>query len=83
MTEIDVAERRETHEAEAWWSAPADRTSPLPALQEPRRSRILAVFSRVGHRLRHAIAGRQTLGAAFAEERAYGHFFLFVPVFLA
>ena len=82
MAKVDVAERREAHEAQAWRMSPAADTPPLPALEEPRRNRALATVARAAGRLRDGLAGRQTLDAAFAEERAYGHFFLFVPVFL-
>lgn len=81
MARIDVAERREAREAEAWGVAPAGVSLPIPVPPKPRRIAPLAAGARVVDRVRESLAGRK-IDAAFAEERAHGHFFLFVPVFL-
>ncbi|KNY17003.1 hypothetical protein AKG11_11880 [Shinella sp. SUS2] len=76
------AERREVPEAHAWRAAPDDAPLPVPA-RDPlaRRGRVVMLLTAAG-RLRSASETPQTWSAAFAQERAHGHFFLFVPVFL-
>ncbi|WP_439628500.1 hypothetical protein [Shinella sp.] len=81
MARIDIAEKHAAREAEAWGVAPAGDSLPIPALPAPRRGATLAAYARAVGRVRERLAG-QRIDAAFAEERAHGHFFLFVPVFL-
>ncbi|MCQ4629804.1 ComEC/Rec2 family competence protein [Shinella sp. CPCC 100929] len=81
MARIDIAEKHAAREAEAWGVAPAGDSLPIPALPVPRRNAALVAYARAVGRVRESLAG-QRIDAAFAEERAHGHFFLFVPVFL-
>ncbi|WP_411035466.1 ComEC/Rec2 family competence protein [Shinella sp. BYT-45] len=81
MAKVEVAERREVPEAHAWRAAAEEGALPLSLPGTPRR-RPLAAILRTAGRLGERAKGRQTLAAALAEERAHGHFFLFVPVFL-
>lgn len=81
MARIDIAEKQAASEADAWRGVPAADPQPVALLEPPSRPvsrRLLRAASRLYARL----AGQQTLAAAFAEERAHGHFLLFVPVFL-
>ncbi|WP_233290749.1 ComEC/Rec2 family competence protein [Shinella sp. PSBB067] len=83
MAEGKVEERGEAAEAHGWRTAA--EASALPAVSghraPPRRAPFAAVL-RVAGQLRSDATGRHALAAAFAEERAHGHFFLFVPVFM-
>jgi ComEC/Rec2-related protein len=81
METIDVAERRERSEAHAWRAASIDAPLPVPAL-DPAGNGALAVLRQRLARLRDASRRQYGWNAAFAQERAHGHFFLFVPVFL-
>ena len=81
MARIDIAEKREAREAEAWRVAVDDGSRPISLPQELHRRRPLVASLRAADRFRENIAG-QDFHAAFAQERAHGHFFLFVPVFL-
>ncbi|MGJ7040329.1 ComEC/Rec2-related protein [Shinella sp. BE166] len=81
MARIDIAEKQAAREAEAWGVARAGDSLPIPALPARRRGATLAAYARAVGRVRESLAG-QRIDAAFAEERAHGHFFLFVPVFL-
>ncbi|AOF90689.1 ComEC/Rec2 family competence protein [Sinorhizobium sp. RAC02] len=81
MGRIDIAERRTASEADAWHGVPTDDSRELAPLDKPRRPAFVLLLRAIG-RLRERLAGRQTVAAAFAEERAHGHFLLFVPVFL-
>jgi hypothetical protein len=75
MADTKVAETSGTREADAWRPAAAAPAALPAAATGPRLT--LAV-RRVAARL----PPRRRLADAFAEERAHGHFFLFVPVFL-
>ena len=79
MAEGKIADRRDMPEALAWRDLPAD-AAPLP-VQAPVRT-VPAFLRRALLRLSLRLAGREALADAFARERAHGHFFLFVPVFL-
>ncbi|MGQ3215390.1 MAG: ComEC/Rec2 family competence protein [Shinella sp.] len=81
MARIDIAERWTASEADAWRGAPAEETPPVAPLEKPRRL-VFVLLLRAASHLYERLARRQTLAAAFAEERAHGHFLLFVPVFL-
>jgi ComEC/Rec2-related protein len=89
MAEVEVAKRREVSEAEAWRVAPADDLLPVPAGEAARPGRAQRLLARLSKATPSRAAERTRLGlqggspgADLAEERAYGHFFLFVPVFL-
>lgn len=82
MAKIDVAERGEVPEAYAWRASPDVGPPPAPASREARRGRAASLLLQATHRVRSGLAERATVAADFAQERAYGHFFLFVPVFL-
>lgn len=82
MSRIDAAERPETREAYAWRGQPVAGPLPVPLPETFRRSGNFGDIARATRRLGDAFAGRQTVQADIAEERAHGHFFLFVPVFL-
>jgi ComEC/Rec2-related protein len=82
MAETDVAERGGAPEASAWRASPGAGFLPMPVPEDARRSVPAKAFIRTVHRVRNGLAERQTLAAALVEERAHGHFFLFVPVFL-
>ncbi|MEW9615412.1 ComEC/Rec2 family competence protein [Shinella sp. S4-D37] len=81
MEKLDVAERREVPEAHAWRAAPDDAPLPVPA-RDAACSGAHARLRQAAEYLRGRPAARQACAAAFAQERAHGHFFLFVPVFL-
>jgi competence protein ComEC len=81
MARIDIAEKRAASEADAWHGVPAADPQPV-ALPEPPSRPVARRRLRAASRLYARLAGRQTLATAFAEERAHGHFLLFVPVFL-
>lgn len=83
MAGVEEAERRDSlREADAWRTI-SDAPSP-PAISDnvPRGRATLAALRRIEGRFRHGLLPRQDTRTAFAEERAHGHFFLFVPVFL-
>lgn len=82
MEKVGVAERREMPEVDAWRVAPDDAAVPLAPVRDPVRRGALATLRRAAGRFKAAVAAKQPSAAAFAEERAHGHFFLFVPVFL-
>ena len=76
MAEGKIAERGEAAEAYGWRTT-AEAGSPMPPAK-PHHRRMIRYLAR----LRERQAGEGALAAAFARERAHGHFFLFVPVFL-
>lgn len=84
MSDVDVTKGREVREADAWRiSGAADSPPvPMPAAIVPRPG----AWAAVRRRGRRCIEGFPRLAgraqAAFAQERAHGHFFLFVPVLL-
>ncbi len=83
MAKVEIAEREKMPEAYGW-RATVERAN-VPAATPhgppfPKTGRI--AFSRLAIRMRERLAGGRTLAEDFAQERAYGHFFLFVPVFL-
>jgi len=82
MAEGKVAERKETSEAYAFRVAIDDGALPVPVAERSRlRLRFVSLLRRM-RRLAEELAGGRAVTEAFAKERAYGHFFLFVPVFL-
>jgi len=83
MAEGDIAERREAPEADAWRGAPGGTLSPAraPAPATSRRA-LPALLCDAAGRLSLRLGPREPVSAGFARERAHGHFFLFVPVFL-
>lgn len=81
MEKADVKERREVPEADAWRAMPDGARLPTP-VYGPRNGSVFSGMRHAAMRLRGAAAARQAGAAALAEERAHGHFFLFVPVFL-
>ncbi len=79
MAEVDSAERQKAPEAHGWRATAEGVHFPAPVpVHAPRRAAVL----RMAARLRDGLAGNGRLAAAFAQERAHGHFFLLVPVFL-
>ncbi|UDF29494.1 UNVERIFIED_ORG: ComEC/Rec2 family competence protein [Roseateles sp. XES5] len=82
MARVEVAERKNVPEGHA--SRATVSNADLPAAPNPvRRHRRLSTTLHHGAlRLAHRVLDRQSLANTFAQERAYGHFFLFVPVFL-
>jgi competence protein ComEC len=70
------------HEADAFRATPFDAPPPVPAPPVGGRSKAARAFRHGLVHVRAALAERWPLASAFAEERAHGHFFLFVPVFL-
>ncbi|WP_421592461.1 ComEC/Rec2 family competence protein [Shinella sp. M27] len=83
MAKVKEAEGREAlREADAWRTL-SDVSSPPAVLEDGTRPKApLATLGRIEGRLRHVLLPWRDVHAAFAEERAHGHFFLFVPVFL-
>jgi len=83
MAGVKEPEKREAlREADAWRTF-SDVPSPPIALHDVQHGGALpAALRRIESRLRHAVLPPKNMHAAFAEERAHGHFFLFVPVFL-
>lgn len=84
MAETDIAEREGTPTAHGWRATVEGGHLPASAAHAPRRQTMPDAVLRAAGWLRSGFWGRETerLAAAFAEERAHGHFFLFVPVFL-
>lgn len=83
MAGLEEAERGDTlREADAWRTY-SDAPSPPVALDDVASGGAsLAALRRIEGQLRHGLLPRRDMHSAFAEERAHGHFFLFVPVFL-
>ena len=83
MAGLEEAERGDTlREADAWRTH-SDAPSPPVALDDVASGGAsLAALRRIEGQLRHGLLQRRDMHSAFAEERAHGHFFLFVPVFL-
>lgn len=80
MAGVESAEREEMPKAHGWRAtAEGAPAHPVPA---PRRRMLPGRMARTAGRLAGALAAGPSLAAAFAEERAHGHFFLFIPVFL-
>lgn len=82
MADGDLAERREAPEAYGWRVSPDFGGLPVPADEQVDRKWLPVVARRMSGWLAGRFVRQQTVAAAFAEERAHGHFFLFVPVFL-
>jgi competence protein ComEC len=81
MAKVDVGERRDVPEAYAFRAVADDGVLPAPLRETPSwRMPVAAVLQTAG-RVRLAVSERP-IAAAFAAERAHGHFFLLVPVFL-
>ena len=82
MAEVDSAKREETPEAYGWRTTAEAAQFPASVPSTPHLRVMSDSVLRGAVRLRERLAGKQSLAAAFAEERAHGHFFLFVPFFL-
>lgn len=82
MAEVEVAQKADMPEALAWQATGEDRALPALRRAAPQHLAWPGAIMRATRRLRRSLAARQTFAVAFAQERAHGHFFLFVPVFL-
>ena len=78
MAEGQIAEREEAPEAYGWRATVEHGDIPAPL---SRQSTFLAALRMTG-RIRGGRAGSRTFSGDLAQERAHGHFFLLVPVFL-
>ena len=83
MAEGKIAEREEAPEAYGWRATVEHGGAPPPVSLPPSPQRTWSArLSRMVARLGSRLPERRTLAPDFAQERAHGHFFLFVPVFL-
>ncbi|WLR94318.1 ComEC/Rec2 family competence protein [Shinella zoogloeoides] len=81
MAKVDVGERRDVPEAYAFRAVADDGVLPAPLRETPSRRMSVAAVLQTAGRVRLAVS-EWPIATAFAAERAHGHFFLLVPVFL-
>jgi len=83
MARVEIAEREKTPEAYGWRATTAREDVPVSHSPMPPSTmdRLTGSFLTAA-RFRERLAGGRTLADDFAQERAHGHFFLFIPVFL-
>lgn len=82
MAETETAERGEAAQAYRWRKNATTGSFPLVAVDKVSVARKLAGLQIPVASAVERLAGKRALSASFAEERAHGHFFLLIPVFL-
>ncbi|MFC6444342.1 ComEC/Rec2 family competence protein [Shinella zoogloeoides] len=83
MAEGEIAEREEAPEAYGWRATAEHGGVPPPVSFAPSPPGTWSAgLSRMAVRLGGRLAARRAFALDFARERAHGHFFLFIPVFL-